>query len=156
MTHPSVNPSEKEAEKEEKKAGDISVSQMEDKIRPEQLVRLETLLPAAQHVIQSVEDKLAALSIAATIRWTPEKSAYETDENSTPVFGDEEYEDFLTMSEEIAETAFFQEVAKFFGLPAHVIDAVLIESLKGKFIAPPTPKKAGPTYVSYQPQRQKK
>lgn len=104
---------------------------------PEQLKRLATLLPQANSVIQEIEDRMAALTVAATSRWVPGQDAYDTDENESPAFGDEEYADLLALVEEVAEAAMFKGIAGFFSIPEGVINEVLVEALKTKLVGGP-------------------
>jgi len=103
-------------------------------LSPEQRARLEVLLPQAQQVLQSIEDRMVALTIAATARWQPEQDVLDTDEGSAPVFGDDEFDTFLSMVEELAEHAWFQEISKFLNLPDNVVHQVMVDSLKARFV----------------------
>lgn len=89
------------------------------------------LLPRANTVLQNIEDRMMALIVMATARWQPATSLLETDENSSPIMGDDEYSEFLALVENMAEHAMFREVALFMGLPEHVVDEVLLHSLRG-------------------------
>lgn len=85
---------------------------------------------------------MAALTVAATSRWVPGQDAYDTDENESPAFGDEEYADFLAMVEEVGEAAMFQGIAGFFGIPGNVVNEVLVDALKAKLVeGPPSQQK---------------
>ena len=112
-----------------------------EKLGTEQKARLEVLLPTAQGVLQRVEDKMLALTIAAAARWQPNQNVHEADEIEAPVFGDEEFSSTLVVIEELAEVTFFSEIAKFYGLPDSVINEVVLSSLKETFIGPSSAKK---------------
>jgi len=81
---------------------------------------------------------MLALTVAATARWNPTQSIYDTDENSTPVMGDEDYAHFLALVEEMAEHALFRSVALFMGLPNEIVDAVVTNNLAGKLSSSPS------------------
>lgn len=110
-------------------------------VPPEQLSRLGTLLPAANAVIQAVEDRMVALQVAATARWTPGQNVHDVDENAPPAFGDDEYADFLDLVEDVSTAAMFQRLAAFFELPETVVNQVLTASLTAN-ISPPNVKTA--------------
>jgi len=121
---------------------------LDSQLPDDQRARLEVLLPQAQQVLQAIEDRMVALTIAATSRWVPEQEILDTNEQAAPVFGDGEFDHFLAMVEEVAEHAWFQEISKFLGLPEAVIHDVMAESLKAKFAVAPGRKSVG--VVSHQ------
>lgn len=114
---------------------ELAVGDPDGKLTPEQKTRLAAMIPEANAVIQGIEDRMSALSVAATARWQQYKVLHEIDENSAPVMGDEEYDDFLALAEDLAQHALFREVALFMGLPQEVVDNVLTQALAADFIA---------------------
>lgn len=72
---------------------------------------------------------MVALTVAATKRWSPDQDVHDIDENAPPAFGDEEYNDFLSLVQEVADASTFREVARFFDIPEEVINKVLTDAL---------------------------
>jgi hypothetical protein len=132
--HPALDADESESTPDP--APEYEVGAPDGKLTPDQRGRLTSLLPKASDVIQSIEDRMTALSVAATARWKPAQLVHETDENSAPVMGDDEYADFLKLVEDLAEHAIFREVALFMGLPEAVVDQVLTQALTTDFVVP--------------------
>jgi hypothetical protein len=98
----------------------------------EQQRRIATLIPQARDLLNLVEDRILALGIAATMRWEQDAHATDRDEHEPPVFGDEEYDAMLSLVQSVSEHAWFQEIAKFFGLPEEVINKTLEASLRAE------------------------
>jgi hypothetical protein len=121
----------------------------------EQRARMGTLLQQAERVLENVEDRMMALTIAATARWSPGQDVHEVEENEAPAFGDDEFDEFLALVEDTAELAMFQGVALFLGLPKDVVDqAVSTTLVEGMSSGPQTKRRVDPAaLVVHQRQR---
>lgn len=109
---------------------------------PKEMTEEETKrLMAASALLKKNEDNLIALVRAASERWRPSQSLYETDETSAPVFGDDEYAETLWRMETVAEIMEIRLLGQFFGLPEAILDDVCRDKLRLKFL--PKPQQGG-------------
>ena len=82
-----------------------------------------------------------ALTRAASERYTPNQSAYDTDETAGAVFGDEEYADFLAQIEVMSEVMQLRLIGGFLGVPRPTLDQLGLETLRLALLPQPSPQR---------------
>ncbi len=113
----------------------VPVVEIDDgRLRYDSELVTDDLLKSAESAIRGVEARMLALTVAATERWVPNQNAYETDEVGSAVFGDDEYNEFLLVVEEIGHIATVTAVAKFFGVPGDTVEALSLDLLRESFL----------------------
>ena len=112
----------------------------------------DDLLEKASAEIDRVEQRIMAMCRAASKRWRPNQSVLNTDETDEPVFGDDEYADFLAVVETMGEAATFKTIGMWMGVPEATLDEVVKDRLKTTFFGAP-PNKRGQGHVALKQQR---
>lgn len=123
-------------------------SSQKDAIPVEQWERLEQLLPEARKVMQNAEDRLLAVALVAHERWTPGAEAHDYDETSPPVFGDEDYAQFLGSAQSVHDVALFGATASFLGIAEDIVVSIQHKMLEAVFVRPSS-KQSGGGVVSH-------
>jgi hypothetical protein len=103
----------------------------------------KALFAAAQELLKATEHKLTALVRAASERWVPAQSAYDTDETEGPVFSDTEFASFCDLVEVMSEAEMMRQIGTFLGLPQQMLNELASEKLKGRLL-PQAPKPGVP------------
>ena len=103
----------------------------------------DEIAKAAERAVAKTEVNLAAISQAACKRWDPTVNEFSSDEDGKPVFGDREFDAFLKTAEELAECAWFMDLAGFFGLPEDVVKEALATKLINRAVDPKQRKSLG-------------